>query len=102
MQFDVFSFLSGMIATLVLGFVFRRMFAFRVNQTYIHHHPSPDSITAEAMQRNTQAKRLQTLANPLRQDAAAKKTSGHVGKLINFEVARKRLTEKKSSSDEAG
>lgn len=102
MQFDVFSFLSGMVATLVLGFVFRGMFAFRVNQTHIHHHPSPDSITAEAMQRNTQAKRLQMLANPLRQGATEKKTSGHVGKLINFEVARKRLTEKKSSSDEAG
>jgi hypothetical protein len=102
MQFDVFSFLSGMIATLVLGFVFRRMFAFRVNQTHIHHHPSPDSITAEAMQKSSQAKRLQALANPLRQDAAEKKTSGHVGKLINFEVARKRLTGKRSREDEVG
>lgn len=100
MQFDVFSFLAGMLATLVLGFVFRGMFAFHVKQTHIHHHPSPENITAEAMHKSTEAKRLQALDNPLRR-VAAKKTSGHVGKVINFEAARERHAKKNLPPDEA-
>lgn len=100
MQFDVFSFLAGMIATLVLGFVFRRMFAFHVKQTNIHHYPGPESTTAQAMQKVSSVKRAQT-DNVLRRGDATRKTSGHVGKLINFDVARERLAKKNSPPDEA-
>jgi hypothetical protein len=101
MQFDVFSFLAGMLATLVLGFAFRGMFAFHVRQTHIHHHPAPENITAQAMQKHSEAKRLQTIDNPLRRGDTAKKASGHVGKLIDFDTARARLA-KKSPPDDAG
>lgn len=90
MQLDVYSFLAGMIATLVLGFVFRRMFAFQVRQTHIHHHPSPE--TYEPSQRKPVAKQAQKLQSPIGNGPYKTKASGHIGKVIDLKTARDRFS----------